>query len=501
MFLTTGALVLSRKISDKRAKDKQAKEQALGQNRGIHPKSTNNLPTIPSEEAYQPPNNVPDNASDLSNHLRDIHIQPPSNSNSAIRVSTEYSAHSPRPSSDYGSTAELSPRGAPPPYSPTRASSSRTASIAESSLLQPDSAISHGTFSSDNTLCNSTYSDTLSSPSHSNTLHSTSPSNALTPTATTSSHSTSTTTTSTAAEDSSLRIRTCGTDLKTGFPYAPELFDLRVPPSLWETFTAQIISTTKLSTKDHATIISAATATALTGALLTSVYVGRSLNHSLREKIVKSGLENMSDGGLGDVLKTWNEREFAKLGLFVHLELSAKAMRSVGGRTPTMGMHPLLYSSREERERKAEDRKFCLVVSRLDGEGVPREALREVEEEMQGGEVGREVGEEEEVVDERRDKAVEVPNPENVIYEVPELPGDEGRFPVELPAGISLGYGSSKFEIGCAELDGTPVTAASKDFDPDRKEKIFDEDENANLMPAPLMVTAETHAALHKEIT
>ncbi|KAF2161757.1 hypothetical protein M409DRAFT_27813 [Zasmidium cellare ATCC 36951] len=456
MFLTTGVLVLSRKISDKRAKDKQSKQQLLDQIRSIRPRSISNLPTIPSEEAGQPLTNTSSNATEPGRHSRDINVETPGNFTSSIRLQTEYASHPQRPSSDYGTSSELSPRGAPPPYSLTGASSSRTPSIAESSLLQPDSAISHGTFSDSNTLASSEYS-------------------------------TSTTTT---AEDPFLRIRTKGTDLKSGFPYAPELFELRVRPELWEKFTAQIIGVTKFNNKDYAQMVGAATATALTGALLTSVYVGRSMNHSLREKKVKAGLENMSDGGLGDLLKQWNENEFKKLGIFVHLELSASAMKRANHRSPTMGKHPLMYSRREDRQRKTEERKFCLVVSRLDEEGVPVDAMEEIVQEAEEEQASH-------------DKVVEAPNPaENVIYEVPELPGDEGRFPVELPAGVSLGYGSGKFELKCVELDGTPVTAVDRDFDPDRKEKIYDEeDDDAKLMPQPLMVTAETHAALHKEMT
>lgn len=72
-----------------------------------------------------------------------------------------------------------------------------------------------------------------------------------------------------------VRIRTKGTELKSGFPYHSSLFDLHVRPNQWERFTSQLLESTKFAVGDYAQMWGAATATALTGALLTSVYVGR----------------------------------------------------------------------------------------------------------------------------------------------------------------------------------------------------------------------------------
>lgn len=72
-----------------------------------------------------------------------------------------------------------------------------------------------------------------------------------------------------------IRIRTKGTELKSGFPYHSSLFDLHVRPNQWERFTSQLLESTKFAVGDYAQMWGAATATALTGAVLTSVYVGR----------------------------------------------------------------------------------------------------------------------------------------------------------------------------------------------------------------------------------
>lgn len=72
-----------------------------------------------------------------------------------------------------------------------------------------------------------------------------------------------------------VKVRTKGEDLRSGFPYHPELFELQVHPQKWDTFCSQLIDTTKLGIGDHAQIWAAATATALTGAWVTSVFIGK----------------------------------------------------------------------------------------------------------------------------------------------------------------------------------------------------------------------------------
>ena len=222
-----------------------------------------------------------------------------------------------------------------------------------------------------------------------------------------------------------------------------------------------------------------------------SKLVRRSMNRSLQEKKVRAGLQDQSDGGLGTTLRRWNEGEFHDLGLFVHLELSESAMKRQNQKRHSFRKPTSFYSRREDRERKAEERKFCIVVTKLDEEGVPSEAIHHE-------------------LSEENARVLEMSDPENVIYEIPELPGDEGVPPAELPAGISLGY-TSKWEIappnGYAELESDTVQLFEKsslDKETARDDEPGSEDDgdaDPTPKPAPLMVTAETHAALNKEMT
>jgi len=86
---------------------------------------------------------------------------------------------------------------------------------------------------------------------------------------------TSNSSTSTSDDGNAIKIRTKGSDIKSGFAYHPALFDLNVRPELWDRFTHQVVETTKFSAGDHAKIWAAATATACTGAIITSTFVGR----------------------------------------------------------------------------------------------------------------------------------------------------------------------------------------------------------------------------------
>lgn len=120
----------------------------------------------------------------------------------------------------------------------------------------------------------------------------------------------------------------------------------------------------------------------------------------------------MGEGTLGDTLRIWNEDYFAELGLTVHLELSEEAVRH-GGASKAVRKHSLLYSSREERERKREERKFVLVVTPLDGRFVQHS------------------GEASELP--ASDEALEMPVQADVSTFTTELPGSEGSKSVELP--------------------------------------------------------------------
>jgi len=85
----------------------------------------------------------------------------------------------------------------------------------------------------------------------------------------------STSSSATSDAGNAIKIRTKGPDIKSGFSYHPALFDLNVRPELWDRFTHQVVETTKFSAGDHAKIWAAATATACTGAIITSTFVGR----------------------------------------------------------------------------------------------------------------------------------------------------------------------------------------------------------------------------------
>lgn len=76
-----------------------------------------------------------------------------------------------------------------------------------------------------------------------------------------------------------IRVKTVGADLQSGFSYHPELFEVRVHPEKWTVFTSQVIESTKFSMNDHAKIWAAATATAMTGAIGTSIVLGRLVLH------------------------------------------------------------------------------------------------------------------------------------------------------------------------------------------------------------------------------
>ena len=80
---------------------------------------------------------------------------------------------------------------------------------------------------------------------------------------------------------------------------------------------------------------------------------------------MSSGLVDMSQGSLGDVLQQWNQSYFAPLGLHARLELSDSAMRKAKKNSNVVRRPSLTYSSKEEREWRNEDRKFVVVVDEL----------------------------------------------------------------------------------------------------------------------------------------
>ncbi|KAK4554816.1 hypothetical protein LTR86_007964 [Recurvomyces mirabilis] len=279
-----------------------------------------------------------------------------------------------------------------------------------------------------------------------------------------------------------IKIRTNGSDLKSGFPYHPALFDVNVHPSMWDTFTGRIVESTKLTGKDQMQVWAAATGVALTGAVITSVFVGKSMTRSMQEKRVKTALADNSAGALGETLEQWNDTYFRQRGLLVHLELSEASVKGKSLRKPAS-----LFDSREERDIKREQRKFVIVISKLDGESRPMEGLDEAQEMA------------------AEDVVTELPVVDGAKYNVAELPGDEGMYAVELPAelpfGLSLGYENEKLAppLGFAELESNTSGLLNTSHGSDEKKK--DEWTTDLAKEKPLMVAGSVHKALNKETT
>lgn len=172
--------------------------------------------------------------------------------------------------------------------------------------------------------------------------------------------------TPTSTED--IRIPTNGEQLKSGFPYHPALFDLNIRPATWTAFTHQIIESSKLDMKDRAGAWAAACPIALTGFIGSSICIGRSVTKWKEEEKVKAGLEDSSDGQLGDVLRKWNAGYFVQRGLSAHMELSKSALKHSNRVGASFRRSTLLYSDAEERAKKRDERKFAIVITRLDTE-------------------------------------------------------------------------------------------------------------------------------------
>ncbi|KAM0720407.1 hypothetical protein Q7P37_004543 [Cladosporium fusiforme] len=217
---------------------------------------------------------------------------------------------------------------------------------------------------------------------------------------------------STISDSHAIRVRTKGDDLKTGFPYHPGLFDVNVRPDEWEKFSNQITDAAKFTSGDYIKMYAAAGGLALTGSIMTSAWVGRTINRNIQEKKVSTGLEDTSEGSLGDTIQKWNESYFARLGLCAHLTLSESALRQPNQKSKILRKPSLLYGTREERERKREDRKFVIVISRLEPLSPTEGVAHELETENARAELPA-------TEDPRTDKA--------------ELPGDEVHKPQELP--------------------------------------------------------------------
>lgn len=216
------------------------------------------------------------------------------------------------------------------------------------------------------------------------------------------------------------------------------------------------------------------------------------MNRSAQEKKVKAGLEDQSDGALGDTLKQWNEDYFSKRGLFVHLELSESALKYASQSSKMVRKPALFYSDPNERNRKREERKFVIVVTKLDDEGEPTEAVQEL--------AGKE------------NKVAEIGSSGEPNFTIAELPGEDGVVPVELPAEYGAGAAEKKLEppSGYVEMAGDTFYGGQEKMAPpggyvemssdnthllekmnlgEETDDLPSDPEKANMTPRPLMVS------------
>lgn len=189
------------------------------------------------------------------------------------------------------------------------------------------------------------------------------------------------------------------------------------------------------------------------------------MNRKIQEEKVKQGLLDDAKGGLGDTLKQWNEDYFSTLGLFVHLDLSDSAMKNPEQKSKSFRKPTLFYSNREDRERKTDERKFVLVVTKLDEDGQPMEAIKE----LRGTDIA----------------AVEIDSSGDVSSTIAEMPADEANVYVELPAELPASAGERKLDppAGYVEMDG------DNSFMMDKMHLVeADPDAEMALTPKPLDV-------------
>ena len=276
MLITTGIIALSRKVADERAKKKEARQGHLTigdsdvakkafqsqTSRMIEAGPANTGPKgAETDIKFQDPGDV--SASSPNAYSPNIYSPRPEVHDA--RQSSQLDVTSPvksekgflAPGSPYPETPtspaagnEQSPRNSSfqqlPPYTPQAESSKSALSPSVYPRAPVDSVMSRSDTKS-NSDSKSKSSDSKSMGSHSVDSQGT----------------------------HSVRVKTKGSDLKSGFAYHPALYDLNVHPTSWDSFTYQIIETTKFGTGDYAKMWGAATATAMTGAIGTSIFVGR----------------------------------------------------------------------------------------------------------------------------------------------------------------------------------------------------------------------------------
>lgn len=268
MLLTTGIIALSRKVNDDRARKKEAKQGRLKignsdvarqafQSQISHSSSEDpvesthviGIQPAASEIKYDDPSDV---VASPTNESPTIYSPIPTIHETAHSSSSDIKVTSPVESQ----RAVLS--------SPIETMSTRNTPHLEANTSDPPPLYSEGRLST----CyspTSIYSSDMGSKS---------------------TKSADTRSILTVSSDSStsnaIRVKTKGSDLNSGFPYHPALFDCNVHPEKWDAFTTQVIDTTKFSGRDRAQIWAASAATAMTGAIGTSIWLGRYGDDTMR---------------------------------------------------------------------------------------------------------------------------------------------------------------------------------------------------------------------------
>lgn len=253
MLLTTGIVALSRKIADEKAKKKEARQGHLniGDSDVAKRAFASQVARRGTEIKYEDPNEITAETPTTAS---------PSTTAATPTLKITYDEEKAQSSTEIVERSEKLLPPSPPHDDPTSPSSDRLSlqegTITDQTELPP---YSPGPQSPASANLSSVYSrdtdgNTLASwDTKSSSMGSTNSSN----------------------NGNAIRVKTVGADLKSGFPYHPELFELKVHPEKWTAFTTQIVESTKFSMNDHAKIWGAATATAMTGAIGTSIFLGR----------------------------------------------------------------------------------------------------------------------------------------------------------------------------------------------------------------------------------
>ena len=211
------------------------------------------------------------------------------------------------------------------------------------------------------------------------------------------------------------------------------------------------------------------------------------MNRSLQEKKVKAGLTDSSVGGLGDLLTQWNDEYFNKQGLFARLELSESAMKNPEMKNKTFRKPASFYSNRDDRENKKEERKFVIVVSKLDEDLQPSGSGRT----LAGTDVAPvEIGSSGETSD-----VVELPAGEAAM--AVELPAEAVfELPAEMPSSTEKRLEPPR---GYVEMDSDNTLLMEK-LQLDEEADCSPADSDRDITPKPLMTNADSYASINKEM-